>query len=102
MEHRCRSQNAWAKVESYNHRLKQVSSLADFQLDILSWSVAEDTDGKKKIPTLLACTLTVERKFHVSSSKAASRKAQPTCLAISNRVRMIENEQAPGIENQKT
>ena len=84
MEHHCRSsQYVWAKKVSY-HRLKRISSLADFQIAILSWSVAEVTDSKKKVPSLLTCTLTVERKFHVNSSKIASRRAQPTCLAASN------------------
>lgn len=84
MEHHCRSlQYVWAKEVSC-HRLKWISLLADFHIAILSWSVAEVTDGKNKIPALLTWTLTVERKFHVDSSNIASRRAQPTCLAASN------------------
>lgn len=49
VEHRCRSsQYVWAEKVSCHHRLKCISLLADFQIDILLWSVAEVTDGKRR------------------------------------------------------
>lgn len=89
MEHHCRSsQYVGAKKVRGHHRLKRISLLADCQTAVLSWLVAEVTDGKKKVSTLLTCTSTVERKFHVNSSKRASRRVQPTCLAASNTERV--------------
>lgn len=81
----------WAEKVSYHHRLKWISLLADFQVSILSWSVAEVSDGvaevtggKKNVPTLLTCASAMKRKFHVNISQTASGSTQSTCLAASN------------------